>query len=61
MDMVAEGPLISNQSDIGITAAVPGLGIAYAFVRERAHDHLVRGRVVEVLADWSSTRPALFL
>jgi DNA-binding transcriptional LysR family regulator len=56
-----EGPVITNSSDIGVAAAVQGLGTAYAFDRERVDEHLARGRLVQVLADWAITRPGLFL
>jgi DNA-binding transcriptional LysR family regulator len=61
MEVAVEGPLITNHSDIGVAAALQGLGIAYAFDRERIDEHLTRGRLVQVLADWSITRPGLFL
>ncbi len=56
-----EGPLVTNQSDIGIAAALQGLGIVYAFDRERVDEHLAEGSLVQVLADWSISRPGLFL
>ena len=55
------GPLVTNHSDIGIPAVIQGLGIAYAFDREHVDEHLAQGALVEVLADWSITRPGLFL
>lgn len=59
--IAAEGPLVTNDSDIGVAAALQGLGITYAFDRERVDEHLAQGRLVQVLADWSITRPGLFL
>lgn len=32
-----------------------------AFDRGRVDEHLAQGRLVQVLADWSVTRPGLFL
>lgn len=61
IDVAVEGPVVTNHSDIGVSAALQGLGIAYAFDRERVDEHLARGRFVQVLADWSITRPGLFL
>ncbi len=61
IDIAVEGPVVTNHSDIGVAAALQGLGIAYAFDRERVDEHLARGRLVQVLADWSITRPGLFL
>ncbi len=42
-------------------AALQGLGIVYAFDCGRVDEHLAQGRLVQVLADWSITRPGLFL
>lgn len=61
LDIAAEGPLVTNNSDIGVAAALQGVGIAYAFERLRVDDHLAQGQLVQVLADWSITRPGLFL
>lgn len=61
LDIAVEGPLTTNHSATGIAAALEGLGIAYAFDLECMDDHLVQGRLVQVLPDWSYTRPGLFL
>lgn len=61
LEIAAEGPLVTNNAHIGIEAALQGLGIAYAFDREGVDEHLANGRLVQVLPDWSVTRPALFL
>jgi DNA-binding transcriptional LysR family regulator len=61
IDVAVEGPVVTNHSDIGVSAALQGLGIAYSFDREHVDEHLARGRFVQVLADWSITRPGLFL
>lgn len=61
VEIAAEGPLVTNHSDVGVEAALQGLGIVYAFDRERIDEHLSQGRLVQVLADWSITRPGLFL
>ena len=61
LDMAVEGPLVTNNSDIGVAAALQGMGIAYAFERLRVDEHLAQGQLVQVLADWSITRPGLFL
>jgi DNA-binding transcriptional LysR family regulator len=61
MEVAAAGPLVTNHSDVGVAAALQGLGIAYAFDRERIDEHLARGELVEVLPDWAISRPGLFL
>lgn len=60
-EVQVQGPLVTNDSDMGVEAALQGLGIAYAFDRERVDRHLARGALVQVLADWSTVRPGLFL
>jgi len=61
LEVAAEGPLVTNQSDVGVAAALQGLGILYAFDRERVDEDLAQGQLMQVLADWSITRPGLFL
>jgi DNA-binding transcriptional LysR family regulator len=61
MDVAVEGPLTTNDAGIGVAAALQGLGIAYVFELDRIDEHLARGRLVQLLADWSITRPGLFL
>ncbi|MBV5291348.1 MAG: LysR family transcriptional regulator [Curvibacter lanceolatus] len=61
LEIAAQGPLVTNYSDVGVEAALQGLGIVYAFDREHVDQHLAQGRLVQVLADWSVTRPGLFL
>ncbi len=61
LDIAVDGPVVTNHSDIGVAAALQGLGIAYAFDRERVDEHLATGQLVQLLADWSITRPGLFL
>jgi len=61
IEVAVEGPLVTNHSDTGVAAALQGLGIAYAFDRERVDALLAQERLVEVLADWSIARPGLFL
>jgi DNA-binding transcriptional LysR family regulator len=61
IEVPVEGPLVTNDSEIGVAAALQGLGIAYAFERTTVDEHLHRGQLVQVLGDWSITRPGLFL
>jgi DNA-binding transcriptional LysR family regulator len=53
--------LITNDSDIGVEAALQGLGILYAFERARVDECAAQGRLTRFLADWSITKPGLFL
>lgn len=61
LELEVQGPIVTNHSDIGVAAALEGLGITYAFDRKRVDKHLARGELVRVLSDWSITRPGLFL
>lgn len=61
LDVDVVGPVVTNHADIGIAAALDGLGIAYHFERDGLGEHLAQGRLVQVLADWSISRPGLFL
>lgn len=61
LDVPVQGPIVTNHADVGIAAALEGLGIAYHFERDQVGEHLAQGRLVQVLADWSISRPGLFL
>jgi len=61
LDIAVEGAVVTNHADIGVAAAVSGLGIAYHFERDGVGELLAQGKLVQVLADWSISRPGLFL
>ncbi len=61
LEVATEGPLVTNQPDVGDAAALQGLGILYAFDHDRNDAALALGQLVQVLADWSITKPGLFL
>ncbi|WP_085687280.1 MULTISPECIES: LysR family transcriptional regulator [unclassified Pseudomonas] len=61
MEIAVDGPVVTNHADIGIAAALDGLGIAYHFEQDGVSELLAQGRLTQVLADWSITRPGLFL
>lgn len=61
IEVAVNGPVVTNHADIGIAAALTGLGIAYHFEQDGVGELLAQGRLVQVLADWSITRPGLFL
>lgn len=52
---------MTNHADTGVTTAVQSLGITYAFDRQRVDEHIGQWRLVQALADWSVTKPGLFL
>lgn len=61
LEVAVDGPVVTNHADIGVAAALNGLGIAYHFERDGVGELLAQGRLVQVLADWSISRPGLFL
>lgn len=60
-DVEVDGPVVTNHADVGIAAALNGLGIAYHFEQDGVGELLAQGRLIQVLADWSISRPGLFL
>ena len=61
LDVSVDGPIVTNHADIGIAAALNGLGIAYHFERDGVDELLAEGQLVQILADWTISRPGLFL
>ncbi len=61
LEVAVDGPVVTNHADIGIAAALNGLGIAYHFEQDGVGELLAQGRLIRVLADWSISRPGLFL
>jgi DNA-binding transcriptional LysR family regulator len=61
VEVAVNGPVVTNHADIGVAAALNGVGIAYHFERDGVAELLAQGRLVQVLADWSISRPGLFL
>jgi DNA-binding transcriptional LysR family regulator len=60
LEVAVEGPLIVNEPDVALAAALDGVGIAYLF------DHQVRpllasGQLVRLLAAWTPPFPGFYL
>ena len=55
-----EGPLILNDEEMILTAALAGQGLALLYEDQVAR-HLAAGRLVQVLADWCPAFPGYFL
>ncbi len=55
-----DGPLTVNSADLVLSAALDGVGIAYA-TEAMVDDHIASGRLVRVLRDWSPTFPGYYL
>jgi len=54
------GRVTVNSADVGVRAAVDGLGLAYV-IETIAEPYLASGQLVRVLADWSPAFHGLFL
>ena len=54
--MAVDGPLIVNSKDMGVRAAIDGVGIAFA-VEPMAAAAIAIGRLVPMLERWSAPYP----
>lgn len=55
-----EGPLIFNDGDMILAAALAGLGLACVY-EDQVLEHLAKGRLVRVLTDWCPVFPGFHL
>jgi DNA-binding transcriptional LysR family regulator len=55
-----DGPLILDDVDLMIRAALDGVGLAFVS-EDLVRDHLARGRLIRVLDDWCPPYPGFFL
>ena len=60
LSVAVEGPLIVDDLDLLLRAAMDGAGIAFAFEQHVA-PHIASGALVRVLADWCPPFPGYFL
>lgn len=60
LSVAVEGPLIVDDVEIVIRAAVDGVGLAF-MSEEHAGPHLASGAFVRVLEDWCQPFPGYFL
>lgn len=61
IEVAVDGPIVTNHADVGVAAALSGLGITYHFEQDGVGELLAQGRLIRVLSDWSVKRPGLFL
>ena len=61
VEIVVEGPLIANHQGVAVAAALQGLGVLYAYDDDGVGQAIEQGRLKRILADWSPTRPGLYL
>lgn len=60
LSVAVNGPLIVDDFELVISAAVDGVGLAY-MSEEHGAEHLASGAVVKVLEDWCQPYPGFFL
>ena len=58
--MRVDGPLVFNDGELILAAALAGQGIAYLF-EDQVAEHVAEGRLVRVLADWCAPFPGYYL
>jgi DNA-binding transcriptional LysR family regulator len=61
VEIAVDGPLIANRQDVGVAAALQGLGILYAYDDDGVVQAMEQGQLERILADWSPVRPGLYL
>ena len=59
-DVVVEGPLTLNDTDLILAAALDGVGLA-STLESSVANHIAAGRLVRVLEDWCQPFPGFFL
>ena len=60
MEVRSSGPLVVNEPELALDAALDGLGLAYV-LEDRAAPHLREGTLLRVLDDWTPHFPGFFL
>ncbi|WNG53091.1 LysR family transcriptional regulator [Archangium minus] len=60
LDVRVNGPLVYNDGDMILVAAVDGLGIAYLF-EELVAEAIADGKLVRLLEDWCPSFPGYYL
>src|SRR6201996_1852894 len=60
IEIAVEGPLIVNDPELLLQAAIDGIGIAY-LAEPFVAPHLARGQLTTLLPGWCNVRPGIFL
>lgn len=60
VEIAVEGPLILDDWDLVLRAALDGIGIAY-FIDDRVLRPIERGKLVRILEPWSPTFPGFYI
>ena len=59
-DIAVDGPLIANDIDLVVRFVLDGGGVG-RLPEPLVASHIAQGRLVNVLEDWSTTKPGIFL
>jgi DNA-binding transcriptional LysR family regulator len=59
-EIAVEGSFTVNDLELSLNAALDGVGVAY-LAEPMIESHIAQGRLVTLLAGWSSTLPGIFL
>lgn len=60
LEVVPTGPLVVDDVDVMVRAAVDGVGLA-CILEDSVAEHVAKGRLVRVLDDWCQPFPGFFL
>jgi DNA-binding transcriptional LysR family regulator len=60
LEIAAQGPLIVNDLNLALNAALTGVGIAY-LPHDMAQRFIAEGRLVPMLQDWCPTRSGVYI
>jgi DNA-binding transcriptional LysR family regulator len=60
LSVQVKGPLIVDTPTLLFSAALDGVGLAYG-TESAAADHLLSGRLIQVLKSWSPSIPGFYL
>ncbi len=60
VELRVDGPLVFNDSDLLLAAALAGQGVAYLF-QDQVAAHVAKGKLVSLLAAWLPPFPAYYL
>lgn len=58
--VTVDGPLVVNDKELALRAALAGIGIGFS-VEDTVADHIAAGRLVPLLQEWSAPFPGMFL
>ncbi|MET0219199.1 MAG: LysR family transcriptional regulator [Tardiphaga sp.] len=60
IELEAQGPLVVDDTNLMLRAALDGVGLAFVF-EELVADHIASGALIRVLDDWCPVKPRFYL